>query len=35
MIRRVAAGESIEGLVLPTVAALIAAGGLYQSGGAG
>jgi len=33
--RRSAAGESIDGLVSPSVAALIAAEGLYQSGGAG
>jgi nicotinic acid mononucleotide adenylyltransferase len=33
--RRSAAGESIDGLVSPSVAVLIAAEGLYQSGGAG
>jgi nicotinate-nucleotide adenylyltransferase len=33
--RRIAAGESIDGLVSPSVAALIVAEGLYQSGGAG
>jgi nicotinate-nucleotide adenylyltransferase len=33
--RRIASGESIDGLVSPSVAALIAAEGLYQSGGAG
>ncbi len=33
--RRIASGESIYGLVSPSVAALIAAEGLYQSGGAG
>ena len=33
--RRIAAGESIDGLVSPSVAALIAAEGLYHSGGAG
>lgn len=33
--RRIAAGESIHGLVSPSVAALVAAEGLYQSGGAG
>jgi len=33
--RRIGAGESIDGMVSPSVAALIAAEGLYQSGGAG